>query len=212
MRNGVNGLSTMNQQSYANNAQALMASYAANMNGNGTPGSNGMHMASMAAGSPGARYPQQLSQNLVAQVSQLEAQFRAKNPNLTPEQARHLSMEHLTRAMMAQRQSAMNAAAGANGQSGLANGMGATTGPHQYAALLRQQQAQQQAQQAQQQQQQYHHQGQQQQSAHAQLARAQQTPLMQAQQAQQAAASASPAQSHQRLSSGSATPSASASK
>lgn len=140
MRNGVNG---MTQQSFMNNAQAMMASFNAGQNGHSTPPANGLHMPSGPAGSPGARSTPQLPPSIANQLNQLEAQFRAKNPNLTPEQARQLATESLTRAMMAQRQSAMNAAAGANGQAGLANNLAATTSPHQYAALLRQQQQQQ---------------------------------------------------------------------
>jgi chromatin modification-related protein VID21 len=190
LRNGINGI---NQQNFMTTAQAMMAQYsaAANANGHASPPPNGLHMpGSVNAGSPGPRMHPQLPPGIAAQLASLEGQFRTKNPNLTPEQARQLATEHLTRAMMAQRQSAMNAAAGGTGQSGLANSIAATTSPHQYAALLRQQQ--QAALQAQQQ------------------AKAQQ------QQAQQRAGShasptpgptASPAQSHQRQSSGSATPS-----
>lgn len=198
LRNGINGI---NQQNFMTTAQAMMAQYsaAANANGHTSPPTNGLHMpASVNASSPGQRVHPQLPAGIAAQLAQLEAQFKAKNPNLTPEQARQVATEHLTRAMMAQRQSAMNAAAGGTGQPGLANSIAATTSPHQYAALLRQQQ-QQAALQAQQQ------------------AKAQQVQQAQQQQAQQRAASqasptpgptASPAQSHQRQSSGSATPSA----
>lgn len=230
LRNGVNGVS---QQTFMNSAQAIMASYstaAANGNGHGSPQANGLHMPSAAsAASPGQRVHPQLPPGITAQLNQLEATFRAKHANLTPEQARQLATEHLTRAMMAQRQNAMNAAAGATGQTGIANSIAATTSPHQYAALLRQQQqqqAQQQAQQLLQQQQQQqqkgtpqqHHQQspvQQpkqpqpqhlQQPQHQQHTPSQGTPVPPA--ATPTAASASPAQSHQRASSGSATPSA----
>ncbi|CAM1502935.1 Fc.00g077110.m01.CDS01 [Cosmosporella sp. VM-42] len=141
---GVNGANGMAQQNFLNNAQAMMASYnAANTNGHATPPANGLHMPSGPAGSPGARPPPQLPASIANQLAQLEATFRAKNPALTPEQLRALATEHLTRAMLAQRQSAMSAAAGANGQPGLATSIAATTSPHQYAALLRQQQQQQ---------------------------------------------------------------------
>ncbi|KPM37705.1 Chromatin modification-related protein EAF1 [Neonectria ditissima] len=149
MRNGVNGVNGVNsvngvngigQQSFINNAQAMMASFNANNNNHSTPPANGLQ----------APRPQtQLPASIANQLAQLEGQFRAKNPNLTTEQLRQLSTEHLTRAMMAQRQSAMNhsamsAAAGANGQpGGLPGSIAATTSPHQYAALLRQQQQQQ---------------------------------------------------------------------
>ncbi|KAJ3475893.1 hypothetical protein NLG97_g9307 [Lecanicillium saksenae] len=110
MHNGMNGI---NQQTFMNNAQAMMAAYNAN-NANRTGGAaNGMHMQNgVPNGSPGPRIPTQLPPNIAAQLTQLENQFRAKNPNLTPEQSRQLATEHLTRAMMAQRQSALNAAAG----------------------------------------------------------------------------------------------------
>ncbi|PHH88995.1 hypothetical protein CDD83_6786 [Cordyceps sp. RAO-2017] len=183
MRNGVNGIS---QQSFMSNPQAMMASYAAaataNGNGLGVSQANGVHLPAAANGSsPGQRTHTQLPPGIAAQLNHLETSFRAKNPNLTPEQARQLATEHLTRAMMAQRQNAMNAAAGASGQTSIANSMAATTSPHQYAALLRQQQQAQQAQQAQQQQQAQphkaqHHQAQQQQH---------QAQAQQAQQAQQ---------------------------
>jgi chromatin modification-related protein VID21 len=152
-----NGVANMNQQNFMNNAQNLLAQYGAN-GGHGTP-KGGLHMPSLAAGSPGqaqARPQPQFPNNISAQLAQLEANFLAKNPSLTPEQTRQLATEHLTRAMMQQRQSAMNAAAGgaaaaalANAQPGIANGMTATTSPHQYAALLRQQQQQQASQAAQ---------------------------------------------------------------
>ena len=177
VRNGVNGI---NQQNYMANAQALMAQF--NTAGNtvaAAAGANGMHMATMSNGSPLPRQSVQFSTALQTQLAQLEQQFKSKNPNLTPEQARHLATEHLTRAMMAQRQNAMNAAAGGPTATPLPAGMAATTSPHQYAALLRQQQQAQQAQQAQQQQSQAG-----------------------------AASSASPVSTHQRQSSGSATPSA----
>lgn len=203
MHNGMNGV---NQQTFMNNAQAMMAAYTAN-NANRTGGAaNGMHMQNgVPNSSPGPRIPTQLPPNIAAQLSQLESQFRAKNPNLTPEQSRQLATEHLTRAMMAQRQSALNAAAGVTGQPGLANSIAATTSPHQYAALLRQQQQQQAAaaaaaQQKQQQQQQ------------AQNGQGGQQAVQQQVQGQQlsgnsAAGSPVPQTVHQRQSSGSATPS-----
>lgn len=155
-----NGVANMNQQNFMNNAQNILAQYnAAGANGGHNTPKSGLHMPSLAAGSPGqaqARPQQQFPNNISQQLAQLEANFLAKNPSLTPEQTRQLATEHLTRAMMQQRQSAMNAAAGgaaaaaalANAQPGIANGIGATTSPHQYAALLRQQQQQQQANQA----------------------------------------------------------------
>ncbi|KAF4331702.1 chromatin modification VID21, partial [Fusarium beomiforme] len=144
MRNGVNGIngaSPMNQQSFLNNAQTMMAQFSS---GNlGSPQANGLHMPAGPAGSIAPRPQAQLPASIAAQLVQLEAQFRTKHPNLPPDQIRQLATEHLTRLMMAQR-TAMNSAAGtANGQGGLAASIAATTSPHQYAALLRQQQQQQ---------------------------------------------------------------------
>ncbi|KAG5981415.1 hypothetical protein E4U55_002973 [Claviceps digitariae] len=176
------------------------------------PSANGLHMpASATAASPGPRMHSQLPPTILAQLAALEGTFRAKNPSLSPEQARQLATEHLTRAMMAQRQSAMASAAGGTGQSGLANGIAATTSPHQYAALLRQQQQQQAALQQQAQQKA----AQAAQAAQAASAVQAASSAQAAQQAQQRAGSqasptpgpaASPVQSHQRQSSGSATP------
>lgn len=209
MRNGMTG---MPQQAFINNAQAMMAAYNANNANHNGAAANGVHMQNgVPNGSPGPRIPTQLPPNIAAQLNQLEAQFRAKNPNLTPEQSRQLATEHLTRAMMAQRQSALNAAAGVTGQPGLANSIAATTSPHQYAALLRQQQQQQAAAAAaaQQKQQQAQAQAQQQQ----QLQNGQPVQGQQAAQGQQqpsgnsTAGSPVPQAIHQRQSSGSATPS-----
>ena len=151
MRNGVNGvngvsaangLNGMSQQNFMQSAQAMLASFnAANNASHSTPPANGLHMPSGPAGSPGARPP--ISANLMSQLNVIEASYRAKNPNLTPEQLRQMATEHITRVVLAQRQSAINAAAGGNGNPGIANSIAATTSPHQYAALLRQQQQQQ---------------------------------------------------------------------
>ncbi|KAF4969707.1 hypothetical protein FSARC_3153 [Fusarium sarcochroum] len=210
--NGVNGANPMNQQSFLNNAQAMMASFNASNHNGSSPQANGLHMPTGPAGSIAPRPQPQLPASIAAQLAQLETQFRTKNPNLTPEQARQLATEHLTRAMLAQRQSAMNAAAGNPGaQGGLAASIAATTSPHQYAALLRQQQQAQasqaagspgqQHQQPHQQHQQVQHQPQQQQQPK------QQQPQQQQQQAQ-AQHQAQQQQQQQRQASGSATPSA----
>ncbi|EGX89296.1 large tegument protein [Cordyceps militaris CM01] len=211
MHNGMNGI---NQQPFMNNAQAMMATYNTNnANRNGGAGS-GMHLQNgVPNGSPGPRIPTQLPPNIALQLSQLEAQFRAKNPSLTPEQSRQLATEHLTRAMMAQRQSALNAAAGVTVQPGLANSIAATTSPHQYAALLRQQQQQQAAaaaasqQKQQQQQQQTSQQAQQVQQQHQQQPQQQQQAQVQQLSGNNAVGSPLPPAVHQRQSSGSATPS-----
>jgi chromatin modification-related protein VID21 len=188
--NGVNGVAGISQQNFMNNAQAMMAAYnnAASGANHGSPQPL-MHMNN--AGSPGIRPNMPMPAAINNQLSQYEAQYRAKNPNLTPEQARQLATEHLTRIMVAQRQSAMSAAAGGPGQHGIANSIAATTSPHQYAALLRQQQQAQAQQQAQQQ------------------AQAQQQQQQQQQASGASQAASSPGQaSHNRQSSESATPSA----
>ncbi|KPA41827.1 chromatin modification vid21 [Fusarium langsethiae] len=118
--NGVNGINgnPMNQQSFLNNAQAMMTQF--NQGNLNSPQTNGLHMPSGPAGSIAPRPQTQLPAAIQAQLNQLEAQFRAKNPSLTSDQARQLATEHLTRLMMAQR-SAMSSAAGtAGGQGGLA--------------------------------------------------------------------------------------------
>lgn len=142
MRNGANG---MNQQAFAGNQN--MAAAANYVNGQQA---NGMHLANGANGANGAapaqRMPTQVPPGIMMQLNQLETQLRAKHPNLTPEQARALAAEQLTRVMQQQR--AMNSAAG---NAGIANSIAATSSPQQYAALLRQQQQQQAAAQAQQQ-------------------------------------------------------------
>ncbi|KAM0436092.1 hypothetical protein ACHAPT_002984 [Fusarium lateritium] len=238
MRNGVNGINgatAMSQQSFINNAQAMMASFNASNHNGSAPQANGLHMPSGPAGSLAPRPQPQLPASIANQLAQIEGQFRAKHPNLTPEQVRQLATEHLTRLMMAQRQSAMNSAAGAaNGQGGLAGSIAATTSPHQYAALLRQQQQQQQQQASQaagspgQQHQQTHqqqaqHQAQQHQAqAQPQQKQAQPQPQPQQQaqqpqpqkpqqpqtQQQQTPQQTQQQQQHQRQASGSATPSA----
>ncbi|TWU73582.1 chromatin modification- protein VID21 [Metarhizium rileyi] len=190
LRNGISGI---NQQNYMATAQAVIAQYSsatAVANGHTPPPGNGLHMpGSVNGSSPGQRVHPQLPASIAAQLAQIEAQLRVKNPNFSPEQARQVATEHLTRTMMAQRQSAMNAAAGGTGQPGLANSIAATTSPHQYAALLRQQQ-QAAALQAQQQ-------------AKAQHAQQRTT----SQVSPTPVPAPSPARSHQRQSSGSATPS-----
>ncbi|RGP69972.1 hypothetical protein FLONG3_7629, partial [Fusarium longipes] len=210
MRNAVNGINgnPMNQQSFLNNAQAMMAQF--NQGNLSSPQPNGLHMPSGPAGSLAPRPQTQLPPAIQAQLNQLEAQFRTKNPSLTPEQTRQLATEHLTRLMMAQR-SAMSSAAG-TASGGLAGSIAATTSPHQYAALLRQQQQQQASAAAGspgQQHQQPHQQGQHQPQPQQQQAQAkQQQPQQQSQQVQAQAQAQHQAQQQQRQASGSATPSA----
>ncbi|KAL6851125.1 RNA polymerase II transcription elongation factor SpEAF [Amphichorda felina] len=137
---GVNGTNGLNHQNFMNNGQTMMTSFNnASANGHTSPAASLF----MAAGSPGSR-PLQVPPAFHAHINQLEAQLRAKNPSMKPETARQMAMDHMARAMLQQRQSAMSAAAGAAGQQhGIANNIATTTSPHQYAALLRQQQQQQ---------------------------------------------------------------------
>lgn len=144
MRNGANG---MNQQAFAGNQNlAAAANYVNGQQANGMHLANGANGANGAANgaAPAQRMPTQVPPGIMMQLNQLETQLRAKHPNLTPEQARALAAEQLTRVMQQQR--AMNSAAG---NAGIANSIAATSSPQQYAALLRQQQQQQAAAQAQ---------------------------------------------------------------
>ncbi|PCD30858.1 hypothetical protein AU210_010529 [Fusarium oxysporum f. sp. radicis-cucumerinum] len=118
MRNGVNsinGANTMNQQNFINNAQAMMAQF--NSGNLGSPQANGLHMPAGPAGSIAPRPQAQLPPSIAAQLVQLEAQFRTKNPTLPPDQIRQMATEHLTRLMMAQRTAMNSAAATAAGKS-----------------------------------------------------------------------------------------------
>jgi chromatin modification-related protein VID21 len=131
LRNVANGI---NQGAFLTNAQAMMASFNA-ANGAGlvaSPGA-GLTMPVMPGRSPGGI----LSQHITQRLAELEAHYRAKNPNLPPETVRQLATEHLGRMIVqSQQQAAMNAAAGAVAQQPM-------NSPHQYASLLRaQQQAQ----------------------------------------------------------------------
>ncbi len=142
----VNGI---NQQSFMANAQALMAPFnggagagaGAGGAGMGTPGGSALNMPSVVAGSPraNAALPQQLPPAMITQLRELEASFKAKNPQLTPEQARTMAFNNYQQILMLQRQTAMASASGGTPQQALVNGM-AGTSPHQYAQLLRAQQ------------------------------------------------------------------------
>ena len=221
MRGNLNGNVPLN---YMNTAQAMMASFNMSNGNHANPSTNGLSMPNGMNGPPGARAPPQIPTIIMTQIHQLEAQFRAKNPALTPEQARQLAAEHISRTVLA-RQSAMNAAAGGTGQPGLSAAVAATTSPHQYAAMLRQQQQQQaqaqaqalaQGQTPQQQQQQQQLAQQQQQQQQQQLQQQQHLQMQQRAQEQRARSQMStspvpipmPPQAHQRQASGSATPSA----
>jgi len=96
------------------------------------------------AGSPRMNNPQQL---MVPQVNRLEQQIREKYPTATNDQVMRLLSDHLARSVNQRQglaQSAMNAAAGASGMNGMANGVrmpaGAENSPQLYAQMLRQQQ------------------------------------------------------------------------
>ncbi|KAH8895071.1 hypothetical protein GQ53DRAFT_762427 [Thozetella sp. PMI_491] len=208
--NGMRGLpmNGMNQQNFMANAQAMMAfSNAANGAQMATSPNAGLSMPGV-AGSPRA-FIQMAQPNsaLANRLREFEAQIRSKNPNIPPEQAHRLASEALAKLMQREpslhshQQAAMSAAAGALAQGPLANGITASTSPHQYAQLLRLQQQQQAAQHQQQQAQQ---QVQQQQVQHQAQQQVQQQ-VQQQQHAQQQGQQAQAAQ-HQRQASGSATP------
>ncbi|GJC95736.1 MYB and hsa domain protein [Colletotrichum higginsianum] len=79
----------MNGQNIYANAQALMASVnSANGVGVSTPPAGGLHMPNGTAGSP--RPLTQVPASIQVQLNNLENQYRAKNPNLTPEQPQQL--------------------------------------------------------------------------------------------------------------------------
>ncbi len=161
--NGMRGMpmNGMNQQNFMSNAQAMMAfSNAANGAQMATSPSPGLSMPGV-AGSPRAFMQMAQSNSVLAnRLREFEAQIRSKNPLLPPEQAHRLASEALAKLIQREpglhnhQQAAMSAAAGALGQGALANGITASTSPHQYAQLLRLQQQQQAAQHQQQQQQQ----------------------------------------------------------
>jgi chromatin modification-related protein VID21 len=142
MRANMN-MSNMNNQSFMQNSQALMAAFSAgNMNGVGTPPSNGLNVPSTGpAGSPRMGHPGQPQQpnGSVSHINKLESQIRAQFPTASPEQIKKLVQETVSQSLAAQRQSAMHAAAG----SGTAlTGMpgGHQNSPQQYAQMLRAQQ------------------------------------------------------------------------
>jgi chromatin modification-related protein VID21 len=149
MANGVN------QKSFTNNAQAMMAGFnTANGPGIATPPAPGLNMPAGQSGSPRPNVAMSSHgpQTLVSQLQVIESQIRQTHPNTPQDVVRQMAMQLLhNRNNLTQ--SAMNAAAGGQGQTAIANS------PHQYAQLLRtQQQAQQAAATAQAQQQQAQHQ------------------------------------------------------
>lgn len=153
IRNTMNGI---NQNNYMINS---MAPYTPNTMGMATsPGTVGMSMPNMAAGSPRTpgipQQPRQFPPQIQAQLVEIENQIRAKHPNITQEQAHGAALQHLQQRLMQNQmarhsvaQNAMDAAAGgAQQQAGMVNGMAAASSPHQYAQMLRQHQQQQAAQ------------------------------------------------------------------
>ncbi|KAJ4857089.1 ARID/BRIGHT DNA binding domain-containing protein [Trichoderma breve] len=98
---------------YFNEPQAQMGAPPSQTSG--IPQAQLQALQAMQASSPAMRNG--VPSTIGVQISSLEEQFRSKDSNLSPEQLRRLAIEHLTRAMMAKQQSAMNAAAG--GQIGL---------------------------------------------------------------------------------------------
>lgn len=154
IRNTMNGI---NQNNYMINS---MTPYTPNGMGMATsPGTVGMGMPNVPAGSPPApnfnRQQQQLPPQIQAQIMEIENQIRAKYPNMSQQQAHgqalHIMQQRLMQNQVARNnvaQNAMDAAAGSpqQQQQGMVNGMPAAASPHQYAQMLRQHQQQQAAQ------------------------------------------------------------------
>ncbi|KAI0128508.1 hypothetical protein BJ170DRAFT_331793 [Xylariales sp. AK1849] len=130
----------VNQKNYMNNAQAIMASFnGANSSGLSTPSTSGLNMPAGQSSSPrpNATMPPQIHQTFVSQLQHIESQIRQTHPNTPQDVVRQMATQLLQNRHSNLAQSAMNAAAGGQGQTAIANG------PHQYAQLLRaQQQAQ----------------------------------------------------------------------
>jgi chromatin modification-related protein VID21 len=145
----INGL---NQKNYLNNAQvqAMMASFSmANGSGLSTPPAAGFNVTPGQSVSPRPNLviPPQQHQTYLSQLQAIENQIRSRDPEMPQDKVREMAKMYLQNRHNSLTQSAMNAAAGSQGQAAAANG------PHQYAQLLRAQQQQQaaaaQAQQAQ---------------------------------------------------------------
>lgn len=134
----------VNQKNYMNNAQtqALMAQFNGATNpGLSTPPAGGLNMPAGQSSSPrpNTNMTPQIHQTYVSQLQNVEAQIRQTHPNTPQDVIRQMATQMLQNRHNSLTQSAMNAAAGGQGQA-IANG------PHQYAQLLRaQQQAQAQA-------------------------------------------------------------------
>ncbi|RYP68337.1 hypothetical protein DL771_006723 [Monosporascus sp. 5C6A] len=139
MRAALGGL---NQKNYLNNAQAqamLASMNGANGSGMSTPPGSGFPLSAGQSASPppNATLSQQPHQTYVSQLQHIENQIRSSNPNAPQDAVRSMARQFLQNRHNNIAQSAMNAAAGGQGQTAVANG------PHQYAQLLRQQQQQQ---------------------------------------------------------------------
>ncbi|RYP06893.1 hypothetical protein DL765_009316 [Monosporascus sp. GIB2] len=139
MRAALGGL---NQKNYLNNAQAqamLASMNGANGSGMSTPPGSGFPLSAGQSASPppNATLSQQPHQTYVSQLQHIENQIRSSNPNAPQDAVRTMARQLLQNRHNNIAQSAMNAAAGGQGQTAVANG------PHQYAQLLRQQQQQQ---------------------------------------------------------------------
>lgn len=142
MRANMN-MNGINQQAFMQNNQAMMAAFnAANINGVSTPPANGLNVPSAGpAGSPRMGHPSQPQQpnGSVSQVPKLESQFRAQFPSASPDQINKFVRDALSQNLVAQRQSAMHAAAGSGAAlSGIPGGI--QNSPQQYAQMLRAQQ------------------------------------------------------------------------
>ncbi|RYP74700.1 hypothetical protein DL769_003959 [Monosporascus sp. CRB-8-3] len=139
MRAALGGL---NQKNYLNNAQAqamLASMNGANGSGMSPPPGSGFPLSAGQSASPppNATLSQQPHQTYVSQLQHIENQIRSSNPNAPQDAVRTMARQLLQNRHNNIAQSAMNAAAGGQGQTAVANG------PHQYAQLLRQQQQQQ---------------------------------------------------------------------
>jgi chromatin modification-related protein VID21 len=142
MRANMN-MNGMNQQAFMQNNQAMMAAFnAGGMNGVSTPPANALNVPSVGpAGSPRMGHPShaQQSNGSVSQITKLESQYRAQFPTASPEQINKLVRDALNQNLVAQRQSAMHAAAG-NGAALPSMPGGIQNSPQQYAQMLRAQQ------------------------------------------------------------------------
>lgn len=127
-------LNGLNQKSYLNNAQAqaMIASMnGANGSGMSTPPASGFSMSAGQSASPPPNnpMPQPSHQTYVSQLQHIENHIRQTHPNTPQEMVRQMARQLLQARHNNMAQSAMNAAAGGQGQAAVANG------PHQYAQV-----------------------------------------------------------------------------